>query len=64
MNAAACRSSFAFLSGPITFIRSLVATDRLPFTAVYVGSLGMTLYAALIVRRSRWPAEAKAAVSS
>jgi len=42
--------SFALLSGPINYAKSLVASERIYFTAVYFGSLAITLYAALIVR--------------
>eukprot|EP00160_Parvularia_atlantis_P001421 Unigene11137_Nuclearia_a/m.34087 Unigene11137_Nuclearia_a/g.34087 ORF Unigene11137_Nuclearia_a/g.34087 Unigene11137_Nuclearia_a/m.34087 type:complete len:208 (+) Unigene11137_Nuclearia_a:102-725(+) len=40
-------ASFAMLTGPVAYAKSLVANDRVAFTAVYFGSLGMTLYSAI-----------------
>lgn len=40
-------SSFSVLIGPINHIKHLVSKERLPFSAVYLGSLGLTLYFAL-----------------
>ena len=45
--------SFAFLAGPVTFARSLLTPERLPFTAIYIGSLVATLYTSLVVRSKR-----------
>ena len=45
--------SFAFLAGPVTFARSLLTPERLPFTAIYIGSLVATLYTSLVVRPKR-----------
>ncbi|KIK09474.1 hypothetical protein K443DRAFT_82520 [Laccaria amethystina LaAM-08-1] len=38
---------FSVLVGPINHIKHLVSKDRLPFSAVYFGSLGLTLYFSL-----------------
>jgi len=43
-------SSFALLKGPTAHLKSMVTLDRLPFTVSYVGSMLLTLYAALVVR--------------
>lgn len=40
--------SFALINGPINYAKSLVASDRIMFTAIYLGSLGLTLYSSLI----------------
>ncbi|KAL2258761.1 hypothetical protein VTK26DRAFT_7800 [Humicola hyalothermophila] len=37
-------SSWAAIMGPWTYLQHLVSTPRLPFTAAYFGSLGLTLY--------------------
>ncbi|KAK4158187.1 hypothetical protein C8A00DRAFT_39568 [Chaetomidium leptoderma] len=37
-------SSFAALMGPWAYLQHLASTPRLPFTAAYFGSLGLTLY--------------------
>lgn len=36
--------SFAALQGPVPYIKHLMSPARLPFTAAYFGSLGLTLY--------------------
>ncbi|KAF4611848.1 hypothetical protein D9613_003774 [Agrocybe pediades] len=38
---------FSVLIGPINHIKHLISKDRLPFSLVYFGSLGLTLYFAL-----------------
>jgi hypothetical protein len=43
-------SSFALLKGPYAHFMSMIALDRLPFTLSYIGSMAITLYAALVVR--------------
>lgn len=43
-------SRFSVLIGPINHIKHLVSKDRLPFSIVYLASLGLTLYFALGVR--------------
>src|SRR5271169_1389066 len=40
-------NSFAALQGPMAYIKHLVSPTRLPFTAGYFGSLGLTLYFAI-----------------
>jgi hypothetical protein len=30
--------------GPMTYVRHLMSTPRLPFTAAYFGSIALTLY--------------------
>ncbi|CBN73959.1 conserved unknown protein [Ectocarpus siliculosus] len=42
--------SFAMLKGPVAHLKSMLARDRLPFTVAYVGSMGATLYACLILQ--------------
>lgn len=37
-------SSFAALQGPMTYGKHLLSGPRLPFTATYFGSMGLTLY--------------------
>ncbi|KAK1757614.1 protein transport protein SFT2 [Echria macrotheca] len=37
-------SSFAAVMGPWTYVKHLASTPRLPFTAAYFGSLGLTIY--------------------
>ncbi len=37
-------SSFAAIMGPWAYVQHLASTPRLPFTAAYFGSLGLTLY--------------------
>jgi hypothetical protein len=36
--------SFAALQGPVPYIKHLISPTRIPFTAMYFGSLAMTLY--------------------
>lgn len=43
-------SSFAFLKGPMTHLRSMVSPERLFFTGTYLSSMAFTLYAALFAR--------------
>lgn len=38
------------LSGPLNHLKHLVSPARLPFSAAYVGSLGLTLYFSAVVR--------------
>lgn len=40
-------TSWAVLLGPVTYGKHLVSTPRLPFTAVYFGSIALTLYFAI-----------------
>ena len=42
--------SFSFLWGPCSHFKHLLAKERLPFTAVYLGSLLATLYFALVLQ--------------
>ncbi|KAG1523777.1 hypothetical protein G6F52_004745 [Rhizopus delemar] len=42
--------SVALLRGPWSHIKHMMSTERLPFTASYVGSMVLTLYAALGAR--------------
>ncbi|KAK4659785.1 Protein transport protein sft2 [Podospora pseudocomata] len=37
-------SSFAAVMGPWAYVQHLTSTPRLPFTAAYFGSLGLTIY--------------------
>ena len=36
--------------GPVVYVKHLISEARLPFTAAYLGSIGMTLYSAVGVR--------------
>lgn len=36
--------------GPLVYVKHLISEARLPFTAAYLGSIGMTLYSAVGVR--------------
>lgn len=40
-------ASFAAVMGPWTYVQHLASTPRLPFTAAYFGSIGLTLYFSL-----------------
>jgi hypothetical protein len=40
-------SSFAALQGPLPYAKHLLSGPRLPFTAAYFGSMGLTLYFSL-----------------
>ncbi|KAK3336517.1 Got1/Sft2-like family-domain-containing protein [Cercophora scortea] len=37
-------ASFAAIMGPVAYIQHLASTPRLPFTAAYFGSLGLTMW--------------------
>ncbi|KAK0737661.1 Got1/Sft2-like family-domain-containing protein [Apiosordaria backusii] len=37
-------TSFAAVMGPWAYVQHLISTPRLPFTAAYFGSLGLTIY--------------------
>ncbi|KAK3651198.1 Protein transport protein sft2 [Elasticomyces elasticus] len=39
--------SWAVMMGPMVYARHLISSERLPFTATYFGSIGLTLYFAL-----------------
>ncbi|KAK4902016.1 Protein transport protein sft2 [Elasticomyces elasticus] len=39
--------SWAVMMGPMVYARHLISAERLPFTATYFGSIGLTLYFAL-----------------
>ncbi|KAK4131937.1 SFT2-domain-containing protein [Trichocladium antarcticum] len=43
-------SSFAAVMGPWAYVQHLASTPRLPFTAAYFGSLGLTLYFSIGLR--------------
>ncbi|OAA53749.1 Vesicle transport protein, SFT2-like protein [Niveomyces insectorum RCEF 264] len=43
-------SSFAAVMGPWTYVKHLASTPRLPFTAAYFGSIGLTLYFSIGLR--------------
>lgn len=40
-------ASWAVLMGPIIYVKHLISEPRLPFTAAYFGSIGMTLFSAI-----------------
>lgn len=42
--------AFALLRGPMAYMRHLMSKDRLVFTSTYLGSMALTLYAALSVQ--------------
>ena len=39
--------SFAAMMGPMAYVQHLASGPRLPFTAAYFGSIGLTLYFAI-----------------
>lgn len=41
--------------GPVVYVKHLISEARLPFTAAYFGSIGMTLFSAIGVRPSVYP---------
>ena len=43
-------ASWTVLLGPVTYAKHLTSAPRLPFTAVYFGSIALTLYFAIGVR--------------
>lgn len=45
--------SFGLLQGPVAHLKHIFSPERLPFTAAYFGSLGLTLFFALGVRSAR-----------
>jgi hypothetical protein len=47
--------SFAAMMGPLAYAQHLLSTPRLPFTAAYFGSIGMTLYFAIGVSQTAPP---------
>ncbi|KAK3311323.1 Got1/Sft2-like family-domain-containing protein [Chaetomium strumarium] len=48
-------SSFAAIMGPWAYLQHLASTPRLPFTAAYFGSLGLTLYFSIGVSQTLHP---------
>ena len=42
--------SFAFLRGPMVFIKGMFSKDQLPFAASYVVSLLMTIYSCIVAK--------------
>lgn len=45
-----CVYRFSVLIGPVNHFKHLISKERLPFSAVYFSSLGLTLYFALAVQ--------------
>lgn len=43
------------MMGPMAYVQHLASGPRLPFTAAYFGSIGLTLYFAIGVSQQRWP---------
>jgi len=43
-------ASWAAMMGPMTYVRHLMSTPRLPFTAAYFGSIALTLYFSIGLR--------------
>ncbi|KAL1507200.1 hypothetical protein AB1Y20_008050 [Prymnesium parvum] len=43
-------ASFAVLRGPVEQLKHMFSVQRLPFTSTYVGSMILTLYAALVIQ--------------
>lgn len=39
--------SFAILAGPVAHLKHITSKERLPFTAAWLGSLGLTLFFAI-----------------
>lgn len=48
--------SFAFLWGPINYLKHIFSMERLPFTAVYISSLLTTLYCSLWLKNTPFTA--------
>ena len=46
-NTYAVNSSFAILAGPLAHLKHITSPERLPFTASWLGSLGLTLFFAI-----------------
>ncbi|GAA5804977.1 Got1/Sft2-like family-domain-containing protein [Helicostylum pulchrum] len=44
--------SVALLRGPLSHLQHMMTKERIPFTVSYVGSMGMTLYAAIGLRQT------------
>ena len=42
--------AFAVLRGPVEQLRHMFSMQRLPFTSTYLGSMALTLYAALVLQ--------------
>ena len=42
--------AFAVLRGPVEQLRHMFSMQRLPFTSAYIGSMVLTLHAALVLR--------------
>lgn len=45
--------SFAAMMGPVAYVQHLASGPRLPFTAAYFGSIGLTLYFAIGVSQQQ-----------
>jgi hypothetical protein len=45
--------SFAAMMGPVAYVQHLASGPRLPFTAAYFGSIGLTLYFAIGVSQKQ-----------
>eukprot|EP00324_Dicrateria_rotunda_P003899 CAMPEP_0206172336 /NCGR_PEP_ID=MMETSP1474-20131121/45323_1 /ASSEMBLY_ACC=CAM_ASM_001110 /TAXON_ID=97495 /ORGANISM="Imantonia sp., Strain RCC918" /LENGTH=64 /DNA_ID=CAMNT_0053580425 /DNA_START=15 /DNA_END=205 /DNA_ORIENTATION=+ len=43
-------ASFAVLRGPVEQLKHMFSLQRLPFTTAYLGSMVLTLWAALVVQ--------------
>lgn len=43
-------ASWAVMMGPMVYVKHLISEPRLPFTAAYFGSIGMTLFSAIGLR--------------
>ena len=46
-------ASFAAVIGPLAYVKHLLSGSRLPFTAAYFGSIGMTMYFSIGVSVTR-----------
>ena len=44
-------ASFSAMMGPVAYVQHLASGPRLPFTAAYFGSIGLTLYFSLGVSK-------------
>ncbi|CAN3375043.1 hypothetical protein DIURU_005155 [Diutina rugosa] len=42
--------SFGVLSGPVAYTKHLLSASRIPFTAIYFGSVVMTVWSALVLK--------------
>ena len=57
-------AGFTVMMGPIVYMKHLISESRLPFTAAYFGSIGMTLFSAIGVSALHIPPHSNPVLSS